>query len=145
MAVLDDCPGLVLDILVDNVSLPEYQDNPQPIASGTIAKFVEAESGKEFEVRYTFTEPPSSYEGTLCEMQLGNNSYVARHILNNPNWKRLWRALSTVDSTRFTQSFYFKDLTTPGSSPPTSDSIEEEAVINVTVDGVNGGRKYSES
>ena len=54
MAICDDHPGLKAQIVVDATPLQEYDDEAGPNA---ISKYVEALSGKDFALKFTFTHP----------------------------------------------------------------------------------------
>jgi hypothetical protein len=67
MAVLDALPGLNVSIHVDGEPLPEYEDETEEEtpdgditeyqASGTVCKYVEAMSDKEFCIKITLNSP----------------------------------------------------------------------------------------
>ena len=62
MAVLDECPGLKVDIAVNNLPLQEWDDEEES-SPGTVTKYVEAQSGAEFEIRWSFSTPFSDEYG----------------------------------------------------------------------------------
>ncbi|KAF2035317.1 hypothetical protein EK21DRAFT_54266 [Setomelanomma holmii] len=60
MAISGDHPGLLVEIIVDGRPLQEYEDEDAP--PNTITKYVEASSGKEFAMKFTFSPPlPTQY------------------------------------------------------------------------------------
>jgi hypothetical protein len=67
MAVLDEVPRLEVDILVNDKSLPEYDDITQPTSFDTVTKYIETGTGNQFEIRHAFKETPSS-EGVINGM-----------------------------------------------------------------------------
>jgi hypothetical protein len=56
MAVLSDVPGLQVEILVQGQPLNEYRDRAAKTSGRTVERYVEAQSGKQFEIRYIFEE-----------------------------------------------------------------------------------------
>jgi hypothetical protein len=56
MAVLSDVPGLQVQVVVQNQPLNEYRDRAAKPSGKTVERYVEAQSGKHFEIRYMFEE-----------------------------------------------------------------------------------------
>jgi hypothetical protein len=56
MAVLSDVPGLQVQILVQGKALNEYRDRDAKTSGRTVERYVEAQSGMQFEIRYIFEE-----------------------------------------------------------------------------------------
>jgi hypothetical protein len=54
MAMLHICPGFEVQILVNGQVLPEYEKEKEPEDDDTVTKYVEAQSGKEFAIKYKF-------------------------------------------------------------------------------------------
>jgi len=81
MAVLDSVPGLEVHILVDDERLDEFEDTDQPATSDTVTKYIEAETGKQFELRYAFDQTPTD-EGVLCQVSIDNNDWHGNHLLD---------------------------------------------------------------
>lgn len=73
MPVLDSCSGLVVDILVHQAPLHEYNDEMQTNAPATAMKYAAVKIERELEVRYTFTQPPASYEGIVVGLSTGQS------------------------------------------------------------------------
>jgi hypothetical protein len=61
MTLFDQYPGLKAEIIVDYRPLQEYNDDEAD--SGVISKYVEAASGKEFTMRFTFNRPFPTQHG----------------------------------------------------------------------------------
>ncbi|KAF2127283.1 hypothetical protein P153DRAFT_295534 [Dothidotthia symphoricarpi CBS 119687] len=62
MAVLDDCPGLKAEIIVYAQPLEEYVDEDEEDPPKTVTKYVEAQSGAEFALKWKFSTPfPTQY------------------------------------------------------------------------------------
>lgn len=59
MVVTKACPGLVVEVCVDNVPLPEYEDKFVLPSQKSISKWIEGEADKKFVVKFRFTEPLS--------------------------------------------------------------------------------------
>jgi hypothetical protein len=62
MAIIPGLPGLKFDVVVRGVPLEEHTDTEEEHPPGTIAKYIEAKSGAEFEIRYTVTQPFPSHD-----------------------------------------------------------------------------------
>ncbi|KAF1839308.1 hypothetical protein BDW02DRAFT_626565 [Decorospora gaudefroyi] len=59
MAVLpscESCPGLTVEVCVDDKALPEYDDEANADGSDSVTKYVEAQLGSEIFIRSAFTE-----------------------------------------------------------------------------------------
>jgi len=54
MAVLDELPGLEVQIIVNKTPVKEYDDNEEEVVDKTVTRYIEAESEAEFEVRLKF-------------------------------------------------------------------------------------------
>ncbi|CAO2658836.1 Nn.00g065590.m01.CDS01 [Neocucurbitaria sp. VM-36] len=57
MAVLSSCPGLTVEITVDDEPLPEYDDQKEKQTTDTKTTYIEAKTGAEFAVKCTFAAP----------------------------------------------------------------------------------------
>lgn len=57
MAVLDDCPGLKVEICVGGRPLREYDDDDEEPAPKAITKYIEVQSGADFALLSTFSAP----------------------------------------------------------------------------------------
>ncbi|KAF2740602.1 hypothetical protein EJ04DRAFT_571938 [Polyplosphaeria fusca] len=55
MAVLEDQPGLEVDVVVDGTTLTEFNSDEDETTVNTITKYIVARSGTNFEVRCRFT------------------------------------------------------------------------------------------
>jgi hypothetical protein len=54
MAVLDELPGLEVQIIVNRTPVKEYDDDEEEVVDKTVTRYIEAESEAEFEVRLKF-------------------------------------------------------------------------------------------
>ncbi len=62
MAILSSCPGLVIEILVDGVPLQEYDDDEnEQEQPDTVTKYIIAQSGAQFSIRFTASDDFSKY------------------------------------------------------------------------------------
>jgi hypothetical protein len=57
MALLDDVPGVEVQIVVQDQVLHEYQDRSAQVSAKTTERYVEAQSHAEFQIRYAFSKP----------------------------------------------------------------------------------------
>lgn len=57
MAIIDDCPGLEVQIFCNDRPICEYNDHHVNLRPKTSERYVEAQSGAEFEIHYNFTPP----------------------------------------------------------------------------------------
>ena len=75
MAICDQYPGLKAEVVVDRQPLQEYADDEAE--PGTISKYVEAASGKEFAMRFTFADPFPTQHGVEIRVSVdGEQSRV---------------------------------------------------------------------
>ena len=51
MAIIDDLPGVVIEIIVKGTALKEYEDDELDEDERTVTRYIEAVSGQEFAVR----------------------------------------------------------------------------------------------
>jgi hypothetical protein len=70
MAIHTDYPGLKVEIVVNGQPLPEYDDETNTPDSNVVTKYVEAESGAEFSINYSFdkTFPTSHDVNVRCSL-----------------------------------------------------------------------------
>lgn len=57
MAVIDEVPGIEIGIVVNGQHLREYEDTGANVAPKTAERYVEAQSGAEYEIHYKFEDP----------------------------------------------------------------------------------------
>jgi hypothetical protein len=70
MAIHKDYPGLKVEIVVNDKALPEYEDPDIECKPNEVVRYVEAEAGAEFAIRY-------NYDKTLLkDHDLGEDAYV---------------------------------------------------------------------
>lgn len=66
---------VVIEMLVNDEPLREYEDNHPSAISETVVNYIEAKPRKHLKVRYTFTDPPS------------NTSISGQVSIGNSDWK----------------------------------------------------------
>jgi hypothetical protein len=57
MAVIDEVPGLEVQIVVNGTPLREHRDRDAKISAKTAERYVEAQSSAEYEIHYSFKDP----------------------------------------------------------------------------------------
>ncbi|KAF2004868.1 hypothetical protein P154DRAFT_518926 [Amniculicola lignicola CBS 123094] len=57
MAIIPDQPSLQVEVLVNGTPLQEYDDDEVEASPTSVTKYIEAKSGAEFAIRWTFTPP----------------------------------------------------------------------------------------
>jgi hypothetical protein len=75
MAVLPTHPGLTVQVVVDGQPLLEHNDEDGPSELDTITKYVEAQPGSEFVIKYTFDKT------FLTEKDVGIDAFIDGTIL----------------------------------------------------------------
>ncbi|CAO2658837.1 Nn.00g065600.m01.CDS01 [Neocucurbitaria sp. VM-36] len=78
MAVLDDVPGLNVEILVGGRPLHEYEDDEEA-SPKAVTKYVEAQSGAEFYLRSTFSAPFPTQYGVQMKVSVDGSSVRASY------------------------------------------------------------------
>jgi hypothetical protein len=70
MAIHANHPGLTVEVMVDDEALPEYVDNEDSSVGNEVIRYIEARSGAEFEIWYTFDEafPTAKDVGVLVDI-----------------------------------------------------------------------------
>lgn len=59
MTITSKIPRITTEVLVDSVALPQYEDEEENHASvAMVTKYIEAKSGADFVIRYSFEEKP---------------------------------------------------------------------------------------
>jgi hypothetical protein len=82
MAILPTHPGLTVQITVDGKQLPEYTDDDAPNESNTITKYIEAQPGSEFAIKYTFDKTfPTKND-------VGIDAFIDGTLLSSPIIKK---------------------------------------------------------
>ena len=96
MAVLPDCPGLKVEVVVDRESLKEYDDNegqqPEGSRSKSITKYIEAVSGAQFAIRSTFAKSFSKKYDVEISIS------VDGHEIDREHFERKFLSLYTFEN-----------------------------------------------
>jgi hypothetical protein len=114
MAILDAVPGLEFQILVDGQPLPEYENEEEPQDDDTVTKYIEAQSGKKFAIKYKFNNSFHRKHHVRVNVYVdGGLDYVCRNMWGKDNCKVEWINLgpiSKVGTRYFQQKFLFREL-----------------------------------
>jgi hypothetical protein len=81
MAIIDDHPGLSVEILIDKQALREYRDATAEDPPNAITKYAEVHTNNAFEVKTSFLENSAATYGVHVEVRLDGNkvsSYLVR-------------------------------------------------------------------
>ena len=65
MAVLSECLGLKVEVIVNKQPLTEYDNDDEEESPNTVTKYTEAQSGLEYVLKWTFSEPFQKKHGVL--------------------------------------------------------------------------------
>lgn len=88
MAVLDGVPGLTVRIVVNGEGLREYEDRHAEVAEKTVERYVEPQTGKSFEIHYTFDESFPRGRAVCLSIMIDGRivdlPIVRRHELRDP-------------------------------------------------------------
>jgi hypothetical protein len=57
MAILERCPGLTVQVVVDDQRLQEDQDGGSPSDAKTVSKYIESSTGKNLAFKVTYQHP----------------------------------------------------------------------------------------
>jgi hypothetical protein len=114
MAIVDGCPGLACEIVVDGQAVTEYLDEDEPEANNTVIRYVEAQSGKVFAIKSKFNDLFPQKLAVKASFFLDgrwtqNKNYTPErlkgdHICKGP--------VSTIGNQSFQQNYMFKELVT---------------------------------
>jgi hypothetical protein len=116
MAVLDYVPGVKVEIIVNGRPLQEYADQDHGETSPTtMTRFVEAQSGQEFAIRYTITRPFPKYPvrfDILLDGQWVPGAYVDKKDASGTSLTHLIEGFRSFDGDKaFLHKFFFSELT----------------------------------
>ncbi|KAF2872366.1 hypothetical protein BDV95DRAFT_661569 [Massariosphaeria phaeospora] len=120
MAILPDCPGLEVKIVVDGEPLKEYEDDGTP-APKSVTKYIEAVSDAKFEINYAFNKDyPHAYDVRVVvklDGQQVDDSLDPYSTLFRDGGHTVSGATSCLDGKWFMADFRFSQLTI---DPPTT-------------------------
>ena len=115
MAILQNCPGLEIEVVVSGFALKEYSDDCLALPK-TVAKYVVTQSGFEFEIRYAFAAPfpsdrPVSMIMTVDGIDLDEPLLRPEELFNSKGHVSAGPTFK-VGPRWFVQKFAFSTLTT---------------------------------
>jgi hypothetical protein len=113
MAILKDCPGLQVEVVVNDWPLQEYVDNDEPEAANSVTRYIEAKTGDHFAIKYTFSHPFPVGQGIIADVLLDGQS-VRRNVSFAPlpyyPATMLSAAHAKIGTKTFEQKFTFAQL-----------------------------------
>ncbi|KAF1955563.1 hypothetical protein CC80DRAFT_564289, partial [Byssothecium circinans] len=129
MAVLSECPGLVVEIVANDQALREYDDDETDTeASKTVTKYVQVEEESPFEVRFRFSEEfPSEHELSIHVILAGmvvNSTILQKHMFSGNKAFSIDGAWSSVSGVESKHNFRFLRLVAETDS---NRALSEEA------------------
>ena len=119
MAVISTCPGIEVEIVVDDSPLEEYDDDDVgDLPSNTLSKYIEAISRAKFEVRYTFTRSFIKLLRTgqgikvaiLVDGAEANNAIMGKDEISASRDYYFTGAWSYENGRHFQSQFCFRDI-----------------------------------
>ena len=114
MAIHPDHPGLTVAIEVADRALVEYNDDKIPADTNTINRYVEAQSGAEFIIRYIFVKPFPVRRDVGLEIYVDGNmvddSWISKRSLRDREGFTTAGAEIEVGATWIKRRFRFNDL-----------------------------------
>jgi hypothetical protein len=114
MAVLQDCPGLRVEVYVDKAPLQEYSDDEQEQTPKSVTKYIESQSGKRFYIKYFFAPPFPLQHGVevriFIDGEVMQKSYIAVADLHRPKGYCLSGSCYLQDGEWYVQNYCFTAL-----------------------------------
>jgi hypothetical protein len=115
MAITRAFPGIQVEVLVEGEPLKEYDDEDEEVTTDKVTKFIEAKSGSEFKIRWTFTPP---FPGdSVCFYIYMDGTYVCGAYAQQPDFlgPTYINSVSGIDSSKgqnwFHEKFCFSEIT----------------------------------
>lgn len=113
MAILPDQPGLKVEIYVNGSPLKEYDDDGD-LKPKTVTKYIEAVSGAQFKIKYSFHEPfPSKHDITAkvwVDGKVLNNTLIHKRDIFHKSGYTCSGARSYLGGKCFSSAFKFAEL-----------------------------------
>ena len=78
MAVIEECPGVKAQVLVARRPLQEYDDEDEETVPNVTTKYIEARSGEEFVLKWTFSEPFQKVYGVRVGVKIDGDKPNSR-------------------------------------------------------------------
>ncbi|KAH7125266.1 hypothetical protein B0J11DRAFT_486692 [Dendryphion nanum] len=129
MAILPECPGLEVQIIVNDSPAKEYDDEDADDPPKTITKYIEAVSDAKFKIQYIFTNRFSCKHGVEVAFFVDGNCAMSTVIAKNKLTSLIDTARfcegtrTTSNGKQFVSDFYFSKL-----------AIDQDSVANVQAD-----------
>ncbi|KAF2677306.1 hypothetical protein K458DRAFT_163912 [Lentithecium fluviatile CBS 122367] len=118
MAITTVYPGLQVDVVVNGAPLQEYDDDEDEDSPDTTTKYVEATSGANFEIRYSFGTGFSAKHAVVTRVHV-DGQYGEGHVIKLDEIFRFPRFLSgrreDLGDGYFQRKFRFAQLSTDDS------------------------------
>ncbi|KAF2117495.1 hypothetical protein BDV96DRAFT_685221 [Lophiotrema nucula] len=148
---LDKLPGVKVEIIVNGQSLTEYDCDEEIAEADTVTKYVESQSGAEFAIKFTVTDPkPESF--LTVEYFIDGKSTTGNLV-----WQERYQHKSTHHSTHrgirtrqgskvYEQRYCFSELKTDDSAignagEELKSALAKTGIISVTVRRVKNVRE----
>ncbi|KAL6707966.1 hypothetical protein ACN47E_003640 [Coniothyrium glycines] len=127
MAVLEGCAGLEVSVTVNEQALKEYEDDSEDSSTTTATRYIEAQSGQSFAIKYSFTAPFPTDDPVVCRVSIDGNKLRRRLTRAKSLYKRNGHCdsgpHSTIGTQSFKQSYMFRDLHIHEETTPISKEI----------------------
>jgi hypothetical protein len=113
MAILAEVPGLRVEVFVNGKALQEYDDD-ETAPPKTITKYIEAVTGQNFEIRYSFIKPFPTRHSVKVKIELDGKVmegvvFSKRKILVATD-RTSKGAYSSVDGKAFISKYRFSEI-----------------------------------
>jgi hypothetical protein len=117
MAIIPGVPGLEVEVLINEEPVKEYEDEDAeevPTVSGSVAKYIESQTGAEFSFRCKFSKDSSLQNDDLAIIFSIDGTESVKHLCRKKNlpWEpilklghRYWK-----DDEWFLKKFTFTEL-----------------------------------
>lgn len=128
MAILPDCPGLKVEVLVNGEALKEFGDDETPPPK-TIVRYIEAVSDAQFGIQYECTPPfPSTY-GVKARLQLDGGAaskriHESKGLLGKKH--NFMSRRCQIDGVAFSQNYRFSKITIGDLRNPSTLHLHED-------------------
>jgi len=140
MAIIDEVPGLEVQIVVNGQPLQEHQDRDAKVSARTAERYVEAQSNAEYEIHYTFKDPfpgdrPVSMIVTIDGQDV-DEPIIRPFELFDPKGHTSYGPVSQQAMRWVVQNYSFSEIdfsewSTPSCNPPANSFAGEAATETV--------------
>jgi hypothetical protein len=120
MAVAKKYPRLKVQVFAEGLPLEEHNDDEEQIIPDVVTKYIEASSGDNFEVHYSFSPGFSIKHDVLAEIKVDGN-YADSHVFHSGlpiRWNQVYTCKGTREAEQgkfFLRKFCFSQLDTGAS------------------------------